>query len=119
MRVGATPEENDGVAESWFSEGFTDFFTNRLLVRDRLLSVEETAKRLNEIMWEYAFSTARNVPNAKLRSEFWRDQAVHELPYQRGLLLAALVDGRLRSDSGGARDLDDVMVAMKLAADPQ
>lgn len=116
LRVGATPEENDGIAESWFSEGFTDFYTYRLLVRDKLWSVEQTAKRLNEIMWAYAFSPARNIPNAKLAAEFWRDQNVQRMPYQRGLLIAALADDRLRK-SGGVHDLDDVMIAMKHAAD--
>jgi predicted metalloprotease with PDZ domain len=117
LRVGSTPADSQGVAESWFSEGFTDFYTHRLLVRDGLSSVEDMAGTLNEIMWAYAFSPMRNAPNAQLVAEFWRDQAAHQMPYQRGFLIAALVDARLRQGSGGVRDLDDVMTAMKRATD--
>jgi predicted metalloprotease with PDZ domain len=116
-RLGKTPVENDGIVESWFSEGFTDFYASRLLVRDGLATIEEVAERLNEFMWDYAFSSARNMTNSRIAAEFWRDNAAHRMPYQRGLLVAALTDARLRQNSGGARDLDDVMLAMKKAAD--
>lgn len=116
-RVGMMPQENNDALEYWLSEGFTDFYTYRLLVRDGLWSVEETAKAYNDAMWDYAFSLVRNAPNAKVAAEFWNDRAMNELPYQRGLLFATLIDDRVRRASGGSRDLDDVMLAMKRAVD--
>jgi predicted metalloprotease with PDZ domain len=115
-RIGMMPQDNDA-AEYWLSEGFTDFYTNRLLVRDGLWSVEDVVRALNEVMWAYAFSPVRNAPNAKLAAEFWKSQAMNELPYQRGLLIAALADDRVWRSSGGAHDLDDVMLAMKRTVD--
>jgi predicted metalloprotease with PDZ domain len=53
------------------------------------------------------------VPNARIISDFWADPAVNELPYQRGFLLAALWDYRVRQATKGAKDLDDVMLGMK------
>jgi predicted metalloprotease with PDZ domain len=116
IRVGLMPQENDTV-EYWFSEGFTDFYTYRLLSRDGLWPVEESVRTLNRIMWAYAFSPVRNVANTKAAAQFWSNQAMNELPYQRGLLIAALADARLREKSDGARDLDDVMLAMKRTVD--
>lgn len=114
-KVGRMPLENDSV-EYWFSEGFTDFYTYRLLMREGLWSVEQTAQTLNRVMWNYAFSAARNAPNAKVAAEFWRDRAMNDLPYQRGMLFATLIDDKVRRASNGARDLDDVMHGMKRAA---
>jgi predicted metalloprotease with PDZ domain len=113
LRLGSTADRNGGIADSWLSEGFTDFYMHRLLVRDELQSVELTASRLNEVMWEYAFSKERNATNARIEAEFWRDRAAQRVPYQRGLLVAALMDDLLRRASGGERDLDDVMLAMR------
>ena len=114
LRLGMMPQENDAV-EYWLSEGFTDFYTYRLLARDGISSVEETVQALNDVMWAYAFSPVREAPNAKIAAEFWRSQAMNELPYQRGLLIAALADARLREAGGGAKDLDDVVLEMKRA----
>lgn len=115
QRLGTMPPENDAI-DYWFSEGFADFYTYRLLMRDALWSVEEIVQALNGVMWAYAFSPVRNAPNAKLAADFWANAAMNELPYQRGLLFAALADTRLRGASDGARDLDDVVLAMKAAA---
>jgi predicted metalloprotease with PDZ domain len=115
-RVGMMPQENNDSIEYWFSEGFTDFYTYRLLVRDGLWSVEEGAKALNEVMWNYAFSPARNATNADLAAGFWSDRAKGDMPYQRGLLFAALADDKVRRASKGKRDLDDVVLAMKRVA---
>ena len=116
-RVGMMPQENNDSLEYWFSEGFTDFYTYRLLVRDGLWSLEETAKALNDVMWDYAFSPARNATNADVAASFWSDRAKGDIPYHRGLLFAALADDRVRRASKAKRDLDDVMLAMKRAAD--
>lgn len=115
QRLGTMPPENDTI-DYWFSEGFADFYTYRLLMRDGLWSVEEVVQALNGVMWAYAFSPVRTAPNAKLAATFWTNAAMNELPYQRGLLFAASADARLRRASDGARDLDDVMLAMKAAA---
>jgi predicted metalloprotease with PDZ domain len=116
-RVGMMPQENNDSIEYWLSEGFTDFYTYRLLMREGLWSVEETAKAYNDVMWDYAFSPVRNAPNAKVAAEFWGDRAMNDLPYLRGLLFATLIDDRVRRLSSGSRDLDDVMLAMKRVVD--
>jgi predicted metalloprotease with PDZ domain len=86
-------------------------------VRDGLWSIEEAASALNDAMWDYAFSPARNATNADVAASFWKDRAKGDIPYQRGLLFAALADDRVRRASKGKRDLDDVMLAMKKVAD--
>lgn len=111
-RLGSMPEQ-DEASDYWLSEGFTDFYTLRLLLRDRLWTIEQFAEAVNEVLRAYASSSVRTAPNARIVSDFWKDPEVRQLPYQRGFLLAMLWDQRLRAASLGARDLDDVMLAMK------
>jgi len=114
-RLGSMPEK-DEASDYWFSEGFTDFYTLRLLLRDGVWTLEQFTEAANDVLRAYATSTSRTAPNARVVSDFWKDPDVRQLPYQRGFLLAMQWDQRLREISKGARDLDDVMLAMKVAA---
>ncbi|HYD86389.1 MAG TPA: hypothetical protein VEA80_02840 [Vitreimonas sp.] len=109
-RIGAMPEENEA-ADYWLSEGFTDFYTGRVLVRQGLWTPAEFAADLNQMLRAYAQSPVRTAPNARILADFWNSQPVQQLPYQRGRLLATLWDSRLRA--GGANDLDDVVLGMR------
>jgi predicted metalloprotease with PDZ domain len=115
-RLGTMPQQNDAV-DYWFSEGFTDFYTDRILVRDGLWPVEDGAKAFNDVLWNYAFSPVRNATNARVAEAFWRERAMGDMPYQRGFVFAALADDRVRRATRGERDLDDIVLAMKRAAD--
>ncbi len=111
-RLGLMPEQ-DEAADYWLSEGFTDFYTARLLLRDGIWSLKEFADELNETLRTYAVSPVRTAPNAKIIKDFWTDPDTQQLPYLRGQLLAMRWDFMLRGVSDGARDLDDVLQSMK------
>jgi predicted metalloprotease with PDZ domain len=103
-------------AEKWFTEGFTEFYTWRLLLRAGLYTLEEFIDDWNAALLEYDTSPVRGEPNARIVEDYWNDKAVGRLPYRRGPLLAAIWDQRLRAATGGARDLDDVVLAMRAQA---
>lgn len=98
----------------WFSEGFTDFYTGRLLVRQGLWTPADFAEDINAMLRAYALSSVRDAPNAHIVAAFWSDRAVRQLPYQRGRLAATLWDYRLRADG---QSLDAVMLVMAAHAD--
>lgn len=112
-RIGGSPDEGEA-AQYWLSEGFTDFYTGRMLVRDGQWSPAEFAADLNEMLTAYARSPVLEEPNSRILADFWNDQDVQKLPYQRGRLLATIWDARLRALS--ERDLDDVMLEMQARA---
>lgn len=118
LKLGVPPPEDREAEDYWFSEGFTDFLTYRVLLRSGVWSLEDYASNLNEMLAAYAGSSARTAPNNRIVTDFWKDYAVQKLAYQRGQLLAMVWDGRLRRASGGRRDLDDVLLTQaRLAAD--
>lgn len=112
-RIGGMPDENEAI-DYWLSEGLTDFYTGRLLVREGLWTPAEFAVDFNAMLRAYAESPVREAPNGRILADFWREPAVRQLPYQRGRLLATMWDARLRA---GGRDLDDVMREMRRRAD--
>lgn len=116
-RIGGMPEEGEA-ASYWLSEGFTDFYTGRILVREGLWTPQQFADDLNDMLSAYAQSPVREAPNTRILADFWNDRSLQQLPYQRGRLLATVWDARLRAQG---RSLDTVMLEMRersLADDP-
>jgi len=93
----------------WFTEGFTDFYTRRLLYRNGLMSNEDYALHANRKLSELWTSEVRNAPNARILADFWKHDAVKRLPYVRGDVVAMMVDHGIRVRSAGKRSLDDLM----------
>jgi predicted metalloprotease with PDZ domain len=110
-RLGGLNEE-DEAAQYWLSEGFTDFYTGRVMVRSGLWTPQDFAADLNRMLRAYGGSPARTQTNARINVDFWNDPDVRSLPYQRGRLLATIWDRRLRA-GGLGRDFDDVVIEMK------
>lgn len=110
--IGGMPREGEA-SDYWLSEGFTDFYTGRLLVREGVWTPADFAADLNQTLLAYAQSPVRNEPNARVIADFWNDQDVQKLPYQRGRLLAVIWDARLRA---AGRSLDDVVLEMRARA---
>lgn len=101
----------------WFSEGFTDHYTRKLLLRAGLIDEDTFLEDLNGRLYAYYTSPVRNAPNARIVDDYWNDRHVQQLPYQRGDLLAALWDAEIREVSDGERSLDHVMHDLLRRAD--
>ena len=108
--VGGRVEEEEGL-EYWFSEGFSDFYAPRSLLGSGLFTLEDHAREVNASLLRYAASPVRTAPNSRIKDEFWKNEDLERLPYDRGHFFATLIDYELRRRSGGRLDLDDVMRA--------
>jgi predicted metalloprotease with PDZ domain len=93
----------------WFSEGFTDFYARRILLRGGWIDAGQYASWLNEVLVRYFTSPVAAAPNEQIREGFWQSPDLQKLPYQRGDLVALLVDHEMRKASGGERCLDHLM----------
>lgn len=112
-RLGGSPEGDAEMQGKWFDEGFTELYTWRLLLRGGLYQLEDFVHDWNEALRKYATSPVRNEPNARIVADYWNDPDVGDLPYLRGPQLGAIWEQRLRQATGGARGLDDVLLAMR------
>jgi predicted metalloprotease with PDZ domain len=113
--LGSLPETDEALGY-WFTEGWTDFYASRILLRAGLWTPEDYAREFNGVLMRYATSSARTVPNARVLGRFWTDRDLGQMPYDRGHLLALLLDHRIRRETAGHADMDDVMQAQRAAA---
>jgi len=113
--LGSLNEQNQA-AEFWFTEGFTDYYARALLVRNGVLSPEEFAEAWNTVFTAYAYSKAKYVGNSRAAPLFWSNEEFQQLPYQRGAILAALWNRKLRKASAGKLGIDDVLRSQRRIA---
>jgi predicted metalloprotease with PDZ domain len=104
---------SDEALRYWFSEGFTDFYTHRLLVKSGFWPLEIYAEALNRKISRYLASPAHLADNRRVAVEFFSGDEVGQLPYQRGEFIALRWHGELtRRGHGG---LDPLMRGLMLA----
>jgi hypothetical protein len=82
-RIGAMPDAGEA-RDYWLSEGFTDFLTFRLLLRDAIWTLDDYAAAVNEILATCARSPVRDAPNTAIVTGLWTGPEIGQLPYQRG-----------------------------------
>lgn len=114
--LGEMPRDNEGT-DYWLSEGFNDYLTARILLRSGLWDLDRYAAHKNEVLLRYGSSPARTASAEEVARNFWTDGHMQQVSYDRGHLLALLIDDRLRERNGGLRGLDDVLLAQKKAVE--
>jgi predicted metalloprotease with PDZ domain len=102
----------------WVVEGFTTYYTDLLLVRAGLMKPERYLERLAEAIGRHQALPGRHHQSLEESSfdtwiRFYRPDAhtpnAQVSYYQKGALVALLLDMEIRRVSGGERSLDDLM----------
>jgi len=91
----------------FLSEGFTEHYTDEVLLRAGIWSPREWFESVRFRVREYHMHPNAETPN-KTADMKWGGSA-QQLPYLRGSLIAAYVDRAIRKQSKGKRSLDDFM----------
>lgn len=115
LELGGDLEQEEPLGK-WLGEGFADFYAAQVLLRTGQWSLDEYVADLNQTLLRYGTSPARQATAADLLQRFWSDQAVQQLPYDQGHLLAHLLAHRIRQASGGRLGLHDVLRQQQIRA---
>ncbi|RYY99617.1 MAG: hypothetical protein EOO11_04315, partial [Chitinophagaceae bacterium] len=102
--------END---QKWFSEGFTEYYTFKMLWRAGLLDTGAYVSEMNRLLHAYHTSPVAREPLTFLRDHYWDNSYSQRLPYVKGASFAFWLDGRIAAASGGLRSLDDLLFALR------
>jgi len=105
-------EKPEGLSSSWFSEGMAVHYARLLSLRAGQITPAQFLEDLNTTAGRYYTNALIATPNAEIPARFWADTRVRVLPYDRGSMYFAVVDGEVRAASGGKRTLDDLLLAM-------
>lgn len=101
----ASPE----FAHAWFSEGFTEYYSYKSLVKSGLISREDFVDEIIKIRENHESSRVKENPNEFIEQFFTKDAVALRLPYNRGLLYALYLEKRIQDLSDGKRSLDELM----------
>lgn len=93
----------------WFKEGFTDYYADLLLLRAKLISLDEYVDQYNTILETYYTSPMRYEKNERLINEYKSDRDLTRLPYQRGQIFAHNLNFTILKNSSWKKSLDDMM----------
>ena len=108
--IGNTIQNKHEELNYWFSEGFTDYYTykNRLRIKD--ISMDEWQKLFNsEVIKSHWKNPERNIPNYKIKDNFWKSRNVEKVPYRRGAIFAFWLDNQIMLKTNYKKSLDDLM----------
>ena len=95
----------------WFTEGFTNFYARRLLYRAGIVDLAGYVQQLDEELAQYYLSSVRDVANQEIREGFWKSHELERLPYQRGDVLALVLDRALVARGSSLDALMKALVA--------
>lgn len=108
--IGGKIPNKYGQLNYWFSEGFTDYYTykNRLRIGD--ITLDEWRGLFNsEVVAAHWKNPERNIPNYRIKDDFWKSRDVEKVAYRRGALFAFWLDNQILLKSKSTRSLDDLM----------
>lgn len=107
-------------AQYWFSEGFTDYYSYKLMLRSGEIATQKFLDLLNEeVLKPHYSSPVRSKPNSAItREKFWSDRNYEKLPYRRGLIYAFFLDTKIKQKYSD-KSLDDLMRALLLTSEKE
>ncbi len=88
----------------WMSEGFTDYYTHRLLLSAGVWSLDQYADQLTQVFRRYWRSPDRHAMADSIAPRFFSDPAAGRQMYVRGEWLAMTWDRALRAQDGAGLD---------------
>jgi predicted metalloprotease with PDZ domain len=111
-----TANENEALGK-WYTEGDAVYYQALLPWRAGLFSDAEYLADLNLTASRYYTDAMRGVPEDQVLAHFWEDTRIRVLPYDRGAMYFAVLNGKIRRASNGSRSIDDLVRVMNARRD--
>ncbi len=96
----------------WYSEGIAVHYQALLPLRAGMISPDDYLEDINDTARRYFTNALNDTPDREIAARFWEDTRIRTLPYDRGAMYFAVLDGRIRKASAGRRSLDDLIREM-------
>jgi predicted metalloprotease with PDZ domain len=101
-----------GGVGQWYGEGNAVHYQALLPLRAGLITPDAYLQDINATARRYYTNALNDTPDTAIAARFWEDTRIRTLPYDRGAMYFAVLDGKIRRASGGKRSLDDLIRVM-------
>jgi predicted metalloprotease with PDZ domain len=102
---------NDDLGK-WYNEGNAVYYQALLAWRAGLMTADQYLADLNQTAGRYYTDAMRATPEDQVDAHFWEDTRIRVLPYDRGAMYFAVLNGKIRKKSAGRRSIDDLIQTM-------
>jgi hypothetical protein len=96
----------------WYSEGNAVYYQALLAWRAGLITADQFLEDLNKTASRYYTNSLNDTPDEQIGPRFWEDTRIRVLPYDRGAMYFAVLNGKIERRSGGKRSIDDLIQEM-------
>jgi hypothetical protein len=96
----------------WYDEGDAVFYQELLPWRAGLITTDQYLAGINKTASRYYTNLMGNTPEDQVVPRFWEDTRIRVLPYDRGAMYFAVLNGKIKRASGGKRSIDDLVLVM-------
>ncbi|MFJ7215044.1 hypothetical protein [Amycolatopsis sp. NPDC098790] len=97
---------------AWYSEGCAEYYSIVLSHRAGLIDDAEFLERVNERARAYYTNPLQTLSNQQAAEVFWQDARAQRVPYGRGFFYLVDLNAKILAASGGARSVDDLVLAV-------
>lgn len=96
----------------WYDEGNAVYYQVQLPWRAGMVSTEAYLRDINLTAARYYTNAEIDAAEARIEPNFFKNTWLNTLGYDRGALYFAILNGKIRRGSGGARSIDDLLREM-------
>jgi hypothetical protein len=96
----------------WYSEGNAVYYQSLLPWRAGMITSAQFLADLNKTASRYFTNLLKDAPDDQIVPRFWEDTRIRVLPYDRGAMYFAVLNGKIGRASAGHRSIDDLIRAM-------
>jgi len=96
----------------WYSEGNAVYYQALLSWRAGMIGADQFLADLNKTASRYYTNPLKDTPDEQIAPRFWEDTRIRVLPYDRGAMYFAVLNGKIGRSSGGKRSIDNLIQAM-------
>jgi hypothetical protein len=104
--------DGDQGETAWYSEGTAEYYSIVLAHRAGFISDTAYLEQINDRARSYYTNPLQTLSNHAAVDRFWRDPRAQRVPYGRGLFYFIDLNAKILAHSGGARSLDDLVLAV-------
>lgn len=101
-----------GLGGQWYGEGIAVHYQALLPLRAGMLTPDQYLEDINDTARRYYTNALNDTPDREIAPRFWEDTRIRTLPYDRGAMYFAVLDGKIRKVSAGKRSLDGLIREM-------
>jgi predicted metalloprotease with PDZ domain len=94
---------------NWYNEGTAVFYEALLPWRAHLFTTDDYLRDVNLTASRYYTNKLRSTPEDQVQPHFWEDTRIRVLPYDRGAMYFAVLNGKIRRASAGTHSIDDLI----------